>query len=103
MKKNREIIFIDETSTNMWDLRKRIWQPKDSRLPLVVQRANTKEKNVTIIGAVSLKMKMIYHHVTNKTNTITVEEFFKKMEKREGICNKVKVMDNHGAHTSNSI
>ena len=103
MKKNREIIFIDETSTNMWDLRKRIWQPKDSRLPLVVQRANTKEKNVTIIGAVSLKMKMIYHHVTNSTNTITVEDFFKKMEKRVGICNKVIVMDNHAAHKSEIV
>jgi len=48
-------------------------------------------------------MERIYHHVTNTTNIETVEKFFKKMEKREGICNKVIVMDNHGAHTSYSI
>jgi len=27
MKKKREIIFIDETSTNMWVIRNKIWQP----------------------------------------------------------------------------
>jgi hypothetical protein len=27
MKKEREIIFIDETSTNMWVIRNKIWQP----------------------------------------------------------------------------
>ena len=36
IKKNREILFFDETTTNMWDLRRKIWQPKNSRLPLVV-------------------------------------------------------------------
>jgi hypothetical protein len=27
MKKKREIIFMDETSTNMWVIRNKIWQP----------------------------------------------------------------------------
>ena len=27
MKKEREIIFMDETSTNMWVIRNKIWQP----------------------------------------------------------------------------
>ena len=36
IQKNREIVFFYETTTNMWDLRRKIWQPKNSRLPLVV-------------------------------------------------------------------
>ena len=27
MKKEREIIFMDETSSNMWVIRNKIWQP----------------------------------------------------------------------------
>ena len=27
MKKKREIIFMDENSTNMWVIRNKIWQP----------------------------------------------------------------------------
>ena len=40
MKKKREIIFMDETSSNMWVIRNKIWQPKDSVLPLIIQKAN---------------------------------------------------------------
>ena len=37
---------------------------------------------MTIIGAVSLKMKIIFHHVTYSTNIETVENFFKKLDKK---------------------
>ena len=36
MKRNREIIYMDETTTDMWAVRSKIWQPKDSVLPLVI-------------------------------------------------------------------
>ena len=36
MKKKREIIYMDETTTDMWAIRNKIWQPKDSVLPLVI-------------------------------------------------------------------
>ena len=103
MKRRRKLIFIDETSTDMWDIRQRIWQPKDSRLPLVIQKANTKENKVTIIGAISLEMKSVYHQITNTTNIETVSEFFKKMSKKIDLLNKVIVMDNHAAHRSNEL
>jgi hypothetical protein len=38
MMQGREIFYIDETSTDCWASRAKIWQPKDSVLPLVVQR-----------------------------------------------------------------
>jgi transposase len=58
---------------------------------------------VTIIGAVSSKMKIIFHHVTYSTNTETVENFFKKFDKKFDLFDKVIVMDNHSAHKSNDV
>jgi hypothetical protein len=36
MMQGREIVYMDETSTDCWATRTKIWQPKDSFLPLVV-------------------------------------------------------------------
>jgi len=38
MMEGREIVYMDETSTDCWATRSKIWQPKSSVLPLVVQR-----------------------------------------------------------------
>jgi predicted nucleotidyltransferase component of viral defense system len=38
MMEGREIVYMDETSTNCWATRSKIWQPKSSVLPLVAQR-----------------------------------------------------------------
>jgi hypothetical protein len=54
MMEGREIVYMDETSTDCWATRSKIWQPRNSVLPLVVQRTKTKENNVTIIGAISV-------------------------------------------------
>ena len=48
-------------------------------------------------------MKIIFHHVTYSTNIETVENFFKKLDKKFDLFNKVIVMDNHGAHKSNNV
>jgi hypothetical protein len=36
MMQGKEIVYMDETSTDCWATRSKIWQPKDSVLPLVV-------------------------------------------------------------------
>ena len=51
-------------------------------LPLVIQRAQKKENNVTIIGVISQRMKIIFHHVTYSTNKDTVENFYKKYHRK---------------------
>ena len=48
-------------------------------------------------------MKIIFHHVTYSTNIASVENFFKKLDKKIDLTDKVIVMDNHGAHKSNII
>ena len=49
------------------------------------------------------KMKIIFHHVTYSTDILTVENFFKKLDKKFDLTDKVIVMDNHGAHKSNIV
>ena len=48
-------------------------------------------------------MKIIFHHVTYSINTETVENFFKKFDKKFDLFDKVIVMDNHSAHKSNDV
>ena len=48
-------------------------------------------------------MKIIFHHVTYSTNIKTVENFFKKLDKKIDLTDKVIVMDNNGAHKSNIV
>jgi hypothetical protein len=48
-------------------------------------------------------MKIIFHHVAYSTNILTVENFFKKLDKKIDLTDKVIVMDNHGAHKSNIV
>jgi len=49
------------------------------------------------------KMKIIFHHVSYSTDILTVENFFKKLDKKIDLTDKVIVMDNHGAHKSNIV
>ena len=76
MMEGREIVYMDETSTDCWATRSKIWQPRNSVLPLVVQRTKTKENNVTIIGAISVQSNVVFHSVTYSTNIKTVQDFY---------------------------
>jgi transposase len=62
-----------------------------------------KGNSVTIIGAVSLDMNFIFHHVTYSTNIDTVENFYKKFHKKCDLDDKVIIMDNHRSHGSNTV
>jgi len=37
---------MDETSTDLWDKRGKIWQPKDSILPMVIQKSRDRGKSI---------------------------------------------------------
>ena len=103
MMEGREIVYMDETSTDCWAKRSKIWQPKNSVLPLVVQRTKNKESNVTIIGAISVQSNHLSHSVTYSTNIDTVQDFYKRYNRSEQLDFKVIVMDNHRAHWSEKI
>ena len=103
MMEGREIVYMDETSTDCWATRAKIWQPRDSVLPLVVQRTKNKENNVTVIGAISVYSSVLSHSVTYSTNIETVQEFYRQYKRNHQLFDKVIVMDNHRAHWSEQI
>ena len=103
MMQGREIVYMDETSTDCWATRTKIWQPKDSVLPLVIQRTQKKEENITIIGAISVQNDSLFHLVTYSTSIDTVQDFYKRYRNSEQLDDKVIVMDNHRAHWSEKI
>ena len=55
LRDDKEIIYMDETSTNVWESKYKIWQPNNSILPMVYSLPNKRGSNVTIIGAITNK------------------------------------------------
>ena len=103
MMEGRKIVYMDETSTDCWATRSKIWQPKSSVLPLVVQWTKNKENNITIIGAISVQSNIVFSSVKYSTNIETVHDFYKRYRTSEKLFDKVIVMDNHRAHWSEKI
>ena len=59
---------MDETSTNVWETKYKMWQPKNIKLPMVYTLPQKRDSNVTIIGAITSKRNKIYFTITNTTN-----------------------------------
>jgi hypothetical protein len=55
LRDDKEIIYMDETSTNVWESKYKMWQPKNSILPMVYSLPNKRGSNVTIIGSITNK------------------------------------------------
>ena len=55
LRDDKEIIYMDETSTNVWESKYKMWQPKNSILPMVYSLPNKRGSNATIIGAITNK------------------------------------------------
>ena len=51
----KEIIYMDETSTNVWESKFKVWQPTNTVLPMVYSLPKKRGSNITIIGAISNK------------------------------------------------
>ena len=99
----REIISMDETSTNVWESKYKMWQPKNTILPMVYSLPKKRGSNVTIIGAISNRHNKIYYNITDNTSTLTVLEFFRYLKKNMILKDKIIVMDNHPAHHSKLV
>ena len=89
---------MDETSTNVWESKYKMWQPKNSIIPMVYSLPNKRGLNVTIIGAITNMKTQIFYNITNNTSTLTVLEFYRYLNKKIKLRNKVIIMDNHPAH-----
>ena len=99
----REIIYIDETSTNLWEFKSKIWQPRNTILPMSYILPKTRGSNVTVIGAITNKKSNIFYHIGETTNIQNFLEFLEMLEEELKIEGKVLVMDNHKAHHNREI
>ena len=89
---------MDETSTNVWESKYKMWQPNNSIIPMVYSLPNKRGSNVTIIGAITNKKQQIFYNITNNTSTLTVLEFYRYLNQEIKLKDKVIIMDNHPAH-----
>lgn len=92
------IWYMDETSTNLWERPRRIWQARGG---IRVQKASKQGSNVTIIGA--LCRGKLFTKLAEGTTKETVEAFFKEMADEHDLCGSVVVLDNHLAHHSKAV
>ena len=73
LRDDREIIYLDETSTNLWQMRKKLWMHPDN--PMKVPIPADKGKNITIIGAITTKSDQIYYRLCDTTNKQNLKDF----------------------------
>ena len=97
MREDRQIIYMDETSTHLWEKMKSFWMPKNALIDVSLNK--DRGKSITIIGGISNKWPTLQYVLTDKTNTVNVEKFFMHIE---GIVRPkcVMVLDNHPCHKS---
>ena len=100
MQRGFEIIYIDETSSHLWDHKGKVWQPNDDSVH--IYRAATRGHSVTIIAGLSSDGGKLHWQLAKSTNK---EDFLNFLKKQVHPFVKyprstVLVLDNHRAHHS---
>ena len=98
MQEGKDIIYLDETSTHMWEKRSRIWMPKEN--PIYLRLKKDRGCSRTIIGAICLKFPKMRYMICDKTNITNFRDFLDIIAKDVDAKNCVIVLDNHAAHKS---
>ena len=101
MRRGQQLYFMDQTTTNLWESRPRLWEPKDSKY---VQRiASSRGKSRTLMGVLNREMG-VYARVYLKTNIDTCLDFLSHLHPAvanlDGAC---LVLDNHPSHTTDEF
>ena len=100
MRAGRQIIYMDETSTHLWEKMKSFWMPKEELIDVTLNKE--RGKSITIIGGISNKWPDLKYIVTKKTNKECVREYFEHIKDDVEKGNCVMVLDNHKAHNNNT-
>ena len=100
---DKPMVFMDETSANLWNKKRTCWTPVDNRLklPLTSSRGISK----TVIGGISLITHTPFTWTlapsTNTDNFIRYLTYLRTQLKPEYTNEKITiVLDNHSAHTN---
>lgn len=101
MQKGRQIIYMDETSTHLWEKMKSFWMPRDDLIDVGLNRE--RGESISIIGGISNRWTELKYIICGKTNTKCVLKFLEKVAPDIEKKNCVMIMDNHTAHHSRAV
>ena len=96
MRTNKMIIYIDQTSTHLWEKLGKFYMPVDD--PIDLRFKSSRGSSVTVMGAISSKWTEGEFKICEKTNGANVLEFFRQLLPKMDANNTVIVLDNHRAH-----
>jgi hypothetical protein len=96
---NIEVIYIDETSTHLWEKRLKVWHtPCD---PIVFKLPSNRGQSHTVIGAISSDVsKPLYWQLAQHTNTESFNHFMSLLLRHYCSNKCLFILDNHTAHHS---
>lgn len=66
MRARRQIVYLDETSTHMWEKRSRVWMPRAN--PIYLRLQQDRGQSRTVIGAICKSWPLMKYQVVDKTN-----------------------------------
>lgn len=94
----KEIIYMDETTVNLWQYNRKTWMDKNR--PINFQLSKDHGSSVTIIGAISTKRtQQMTYSLTDGTRGVHVHALMSKVLRQlEDPEEAVLVWDNHKAH-----
>lgn len=98
MHEKRQIIYMDETSTHLWEKMKSFWMPSKELIDVRLNRE--RGKSVTIIGGISLGFDKLEYITCGSTNCTNFHDFLHHISDKIDKKNTVMVLDNHAAHRS---
>ena len=99
---DKEIIYVDETTVNLWSYRSRCWMPRDN--PIKVTLPPKRGHSVTVIGAISNKRDDFVYMLTKSTNKEDCATFLELMRRKWPTSwDAALVWDNHPSHMSNLV
>ena len=101
MRSGKRIIYIDQTSTHLWEKLGKFYMPIDD--PIYLRFKSTRGSSVTIMGAICSKWEEGEFMICEKTNTDNVELFLRQLIPKMDLGNTIVVADNHRAHHANRI
>ena len=98
-------VFIDETSTNLWEKGVKMWWPKNLRHKVMLNKV--RGKGITIIGALQSSCEPYHSFTTCKSTTAPdfldfIQHFISWIRENHPEESKkmVLIMDNHSSHQS---
>jgi len=73
----REVLFLDETSFNLWMRKSRIWMRRCNPIRVKINQGCL--KYVTLYGAISSKQERFFYQIASATNSSNSVLFIDKL------------------------